>query len=473
MMIPTKVKIKQGRSEIMGNLEEDDPTQKAANENDADAPEISSDDEDEINTPRYWKQIAYGFFCGIMCFFIILQIEFSYSQYFGRRALMFIPLGKLMQPFIMQTMLTVLGEHLLVVPITIALVWAQFTSAMGAPTFMEYLTNFEILLIATIIERLYLGPVVQKLWPIWARRIYVLMVRIGLRQIDDDEEEEWRTKTIAQMDDQGKSTTELIEPILESQLLISAGIMAQYCIPMCYLVMQLFTEQTQITRMYGVADVNMQFYFIFACMMTVANAFLDTVIINILEMIHGWKMYDFLSFLQFRYEHRHSRWKAFEITTDTLIAMTYRTLDNMCFSSQYYVMVGTGGLGMCLTIVGWETYLRNKSMFFSDWLTLPIWIIGIFLCHFFFAPSDFRILRNSCFIFPIAMTCEEPLFFRCTSSQMYSHSSCTRLPCPRMVHQFMNIFSVVLEDLVPQDLRLESYWKICVVKSGKFWVFTN
>jgi hypothetical protein len=40
-------------------------------------------------------------------------------------------------------------------------------------------------------------------------------------------------------------------------------------------------------------------------------------------------------------------------------------------------MVGTSGLGIIFVIIGFETYLRNQSQFFSDWLTVPIFLVGM------------------------------------------------------------------------------------------------
>jgi hypothetical protein len=63
-------------------------------------------------------------------------------------------LSKIIQPFLLRVFINVLGDHLLCAGPVIALIWAQFTSTMGAQTFLQYLITYELLLILTIFEHL-------------------------------------------------------------------------------------------------------------------------------------------------------------------------------------------------------------------------------------------------------------------------------------------------------------------------------
>ena len=62
------------------------------------------------------------------------------------------------------------------------------------------------------------------------------------------------------------------------------------------------------------------------------------------ELYHGWKIYDYLIYTRYRFLQRETRWKGLEDSLDECIDESMRTIDQMCFSSQY---VGSKvGLGL-------------------------------------------------------------------------------------------------------------------------------
>ena len=68
--------------------------------------------------------------------------------------------------------------------------------------------------------------------------------------------------------------------------------------------------------------------------------FRDSVVpAQVLELFHGWKIYDYLIYTRYRFLQRETRWKGLEDSLDECIDESVRTLDQMCFSSQYYMMM--------------------------------------------------------------------------------------------------------------------------------------
>ena len=57
----------------------------------------------------------------------------------------------------------------------------------------------------------------------------------------------------------------------------------------------------------------------------------------------GWNIYDYLVYCNYRYVQREMRWKGLEDALDECILEGARTLDMMCFSSQFYFMVMVRG----------------------------------------------------------------------------------------------------------------------------------
>ncbi len=85
-----------------------------------------------------------------------------------------------------------------------------------------------------------------------------------------------------------------------------------------------------------------------------------------LEMFHGWKIYDYLVYIRFRFLQREARWKGLEDTLDECIDEEMRSLDQMCFSSQYYMMMTVAVNGIVYFVLGVQMMVRQKYNFFGD-----------------------------------------------------------------------------------------------------------
>ena len=52
--------------------------------------------------------------------------------------------------------------------------------------------------------------------------------------------------------------------------------------------------------------------------------------LSVLELFHGWKIYDYLIYTRYRFLQRETRWKGLEDSLDECIDESVRTLDQMC-----------------------------------------------------------------------------------------------------------------------------------------------
>ncbi len=85
-----------------------------------------------------------------------------------------------------------------------------------------------------------------------------------------------------------------------------------------------------------------------------------------LEMFHGWKIYDYLVYIRFRFLQREARWKGLEDTLDECIDEEMRSLDQMCFSSQYYMMMTVAVNGIVYFVLGVQMMVHQKYNFLGD-----------------------------------------------------------------------------------------------------------
>ena len=92
----------------------------------------------------------------------------------------------------------------------------------------------------------------------------------------------------------------------------------------------------------------------------------DVLIHSSQELFHGWKIYDYLIYTRYRFLQRETRWKGLEDSLDECIDESMRTMDQMCFSSQFYMMMTIHVNGIVYFILGMEMMIRSEYNFFGD-----------------------------------------------------------------------------------------------------------
>ena len=177
------------------------------------------------------------------------------------------------------------------------------------------------------------------------------------------------------------------------------------------------------------------FYLLFAVVIIFFQLSADMFIHNIEELFHGWKVYDYLVYTRYRFLQvcawrcafpraavcirvraarmaiyirvcgrvrirmiaarlqRETRWKGMEVSLDECIEEGMRTLDQMCFSSQYYLMLSIAAAGIVLFVLGIEIMMRQAYNFFGDpaLIFLIIYTLAVVyvIMHGYYAMADY------------------------------------------------------------------------------------
>ena len=97
--------------------------------------------------------------------------------------------------------------------------------------------------------------------------------------------------------------------------------------------------QVQMTKLYNIKNNDMLYFLLFSVVLIPFQFIADVFTLSVLELFHGWKIYDYLIYTRYRFLQRETRWKGLEDSLDECIDESVRTLDQMCFSSQYYMMM--------------------------------------------------------------------------------------------------------------------------------------
>lgn len=98
-----------------------------------------------------------------------------------------------------------------------------------------------------------------------------------------------------------RTSAELLEPLVEAMMSMSSEAVAQLLGLLMFWILRLFVRETHITCLFDLADRTIDFYIIFVVLMVAATRVTDVLQLNLLEAVSGWKVFDFLKYMQFRF----------------------------------------------------------------------------------------------------------------------------------------------------------------------------
>lgn len=141
-----------------------------------------------------------------------------------------------------------------------------------------------------------------------------------------------------------------------------------------------YREPFGLPATFGIRQSDMLIYMVFQVMCCGFVPICDILIYHHLELYFGFKIYDYLVYSRYRFLQREARWKPFEDTLDECIEEGLRRLDQVCFSSQYFLMIGVMASGIAYSLIAMQMWLHPGNGYspFSDPAFIPITCIMIF-----------------------------------------------------------------------------------------------
>ncbi len=121
-----------------------------------------------------------------------------------------------------------------------------------------------------------------------------------------------------------------------------------------------------MTKLYNIKNNDMLYFLLFSVVLIPFQFIADVFTLSVLELFHGWKIYDYLIYTRYRFLQRETRWKGLEDSLDECIDESVRTLDQMCFSSQYYMMMTVQVNGIMMFIFGMQMMVQAQYNVFGD-----------------------------------------------------------------------------------------------------------
>jgi len=321
--------------------------------------EVPDDDElppSETFQPHIWRRANFFLMNSFMQMGLMIQMEFSYSAIFGNNVYQFIIIWKVIY-FAVEVMIVepYLGDKLCIAPMIASNVVVGNMTTMGASNFSQFLLSYFAGLYMTILERLYVAPFIGDIMSLWPRWSMMLQRRIRgnkrmTREEKAEEELEWR-----RINEEIELESEGIGPMLDSFCDYAVDTTGLILGPITYACLQIFYDEFQVASRYNILTNQIILYIVFAAMIIPFTLVTDIFLHNTQELIHGWKIYDYVSYQRYRFSVREYRWILRNPVVDESVSEDMQSVDLLCFSSQYYFLISFLAFGMviiCLSITG-------------------------------------------------------------------------------------------------------------------------
>lgn len=331
---------------------------------------------EELWQPVLWKKLNFIFASIVLGTMLMCAIQLSqwsdFGTYFYQIIVMYLLVGELMMYFAERQ----LQDAILTAPLACAYGFTGGLIAFGSPNFLAFiLSNYVDFAIATfqrLFQKFYLDGL-GAIFEMVTERAYAIVLSIipkymrgweMFRQAEEDEKDfrKRAVEGVALQDEENES----VEPILDYFGGVSCDTVILWYFPfVVYLLMQ-YRQAIYIPISYGIRQSDMVIYMVYQLFLIVFQPFVDLLNHSQNELFYGWKIYEYLVYSRYRFLQRETRWKGMENSLDECIEEGLRRLDQMCFSSQYFLMLTMQFNGIIFIMLSYQVWIQNKYSPFSD-----------------------------------------------------------------------------------------------------------
>merc|ERR1711988_319866 len=329
-------------------------------------------------------------FFGIFC---VQLVQLSYWGDFGTFVYIIIVMMEVFGFFFELFLVHQLQDSLLVAPIMAAYVFFTGLVTFGSPDFVQFLLAYFVGFAIQVTARLYQDDYLDGIYAFVGAiikgftRIVLFLIpkylhkNYYVKMISEEvDEKDFSKREVEGVVDTGDAS-ESVEPILSVYNMFCTDIVVLWYMPyFVYLFMQ-YRNQIGIPAIYGIRQSDMLIYMMFQIVILFFQPICDALNLLSVELYHGWKVYDYLVYSRYRFLQRETRWKGMEDSLDECIDEELRKLDQMCFSSQYYMMMTMSMNGVIYVVFAVEIWIRTLYSPFTDtgFATLSMVLIVCYL----------------------------------------------------------------------------------------------
>ena len=91
--------------------------------------------------------------------------------------------------------------------------------------------------------------------------------------------------------------------------------------------------------------------------------FVDIFLLHLLEVIWGYKIYDYFTYSEYKFRNRQKKWMTQESFARSIVH-SWRSIDNLSFSQQYYYTISLMTWGIIYLCLAMTITLRQQYNLF-------------------------------------------------------------------------------------------------------------
>ena len=333
---------------------------------------LRESEEESVMQPESWKRSHYILANILINITNIALMEFSFTDTYGMYFFIVFLLMKVFHILLEMQTEAFLGEVMLLTPISVGLQLTAGLVTIAADDFTDFTMGYYLELIIGLIEFIYLDAFIAymaKLVPSIRRKI---SLRLRLRRQRNLKQQLVGDKIIEE--------DSIVEDLMGFLTAYGTATASLYMTPFMIYFYWAFNDQLQLSFLFGFRKKDLIIYLLFAIVIVPFQIVIDIFIFNTQELFHGWKVYEYMKYARYRFNNRTARWKGLEKSYDESIDYSLRTVDQMCFSSQFYFVLGIGGTGSFLFVLSLSMMLRAQYNMFEDILFGLVVAVTLGLC---------------------------------------------------------------------------------------------
>lgn len=156
-----------------------------------------------------------------------------------------------------------------------------------------------------------------------------------------------------------------MEALLGSMNTYAGQTQAVFLNPIVLLFIILFANETKIPQNYQIRLSDLRYYFFFTVVVIIPQLVIDVFLLHVLEVTHGYKIYDYFTYCDYRFTIRTKKWVT-QNYLDRSIVHCFRSLDALNFCSQFYYIIALTTWGIIFLYLGFTAIIRNAYNPYAD-----------------------------------------------------------------------------------------------------------
>jgi hypothetical protein len=88
--------------------------------------------------------------------------------------------------------------------------------------------------------------------------------------------------------------------------------------------------------------------------------------------MYNWKLFEYVQFCNERFANRSRRWVGLDNTINEELPPDLRSMDQMCLSTQFYLLGSLHASGIVMSVLGYMLVLHQNHNLFGDPMIIPL-----------------------------------------------------------------------------------------------------